>query len=73
MSLPYSLNFVVLNLLHLGTGTESWRRDSPTKPTAVTILIRVPAGIVKFSNKTYYNQKIQNIYLKLMHESKMSI
>lgn len=77
MFVHFSLNFVVLNLFHLETETAPRRRDSLT---AVTELIRVPARIIKFSNnKTYYTQKTQrglekwNIYLKLMHETKMLI
>lgn len=47
MFVHYSLNFVGLNLFNLGTETASQRRDSLEKPTAVTVLIRAPAGIVK--------------------------
>lgn len=77
MFVYYSLNFLALNLFHLGSKTASWRRDSLTEPAAVTVLIRLPAGIVNFSNnKTYYNQKTGrpekwHIYLKLMHENKI--
>lgn len=73
MFVYYSLNFLVLHLFHLGSKTASWMRDSLPEPTAVTVLIRLPAGIVNFSNKkTCYNQKTQrlekqNISLKLMH------
>lgn len=72
MFVYYSLKFLVLNLFHLGSETASWMRDSLPEPTAATVLIRLPAGIVNFSNKkSCYHQKArrlekQNISLKLM-------
>lgn len=57
MFVRYSLNFAVLNLFHLGTERASRRRESLA---AVTVLIRVPAGITEFSNnETYYSQKTE--------------
>lgn len=75
----YSLDFVVLNLFNLGTERASQWRDSLAKPTAVTVLIRAPAGIVKFSSdlqtrdlqpeSTERAGKME--HLKLLHENKM--